>query len=125
MYELALPMFGDLPISMADLDTDIGRWVEALFGREPGIVLVGATALLSWKQWLEMWARHAGVRARYRRATASEYGARLTGLTDAVAEEFGFVEELGFTGGNPRVVYPSDVCSAAMRSFKHIMDTAN
>jgi hypothetical protein len=56
-------MSEDLPIPMADLDGDMGRWVEALFGREPGTVLVGATILLSWKQWLEMWAHHVGVRA--------------------------------------------------------------
>jgi hypothetical protein len=106
---------------MADLDADMGRWAQALFGKEPGTVLVGATALLSWKQWLEMWARHAGVRARYRRTTASEYGARLTGLSDAVAEEFEFIEELGFTGGDPRVVYPGEVCSTLTQSFEHIM----
>ena len=110
-YELALPMSGDAPIPIADLDADMGRWVEALFQAEAGLTLVGATEVLSWKKWLGLWAQRNNVTAHYRRATSEEYAAKVEGISDAVLEEFAFVEEYGFAGGNPDALYPDEVRS--------------
>ncbi|KAF2170469.1 hypothetical protein M409DRAFT_64199 [Zasmidium cellare ATCC 36951] len=108
-YELALPRSGDVAVPIADLDSDMGHWCHALFHTEPGTILVGATEVLTWKQWVDLWARANQVTARYRRATSSEYAAKIEGISDAVLEEFAFVEEYGFTGGNPQAVYPDEL----------------
>ncbi|KAF2724742.1 NAD(P)-binding protein [Polychaeton citri CBS 116435] len=108
-YELALPMSGDVPIPLIDLDADLGRLVNALFQTDPGTALLGTTETVSWAQWLDLWAQHNKVTAKYRRATPDEYAAKIEGISDAVLEEFAFVEEYGFTGGNPHVVDPDEL----------------
>ncbi|RMZ23744.1 hypothetical protein D0859_12211 [Hortaea werneckii] len=109
VYELALPMSGEIPVPMADLDSDMGKWVKALFEAAPGLTLVGSTELITWAEWLRLWAKHNGVSARYRRASTAEYSARVEGISDAVSEEFAFIEQYGFTGGDKSVVYPDQV----------------
>ena len=105
-------MSGDIKVPIADVESDVGSWVQALFqGTDPGTVLVGATEMLSWKEWLELWAERNGVRARFCQTTQEEFSSRIPGISDAVAEEFAFVEEFGFAGGDAKVVYPDDVSS--------------
>ncbi|EME44743.1 hypothetical protein DOTSEDRAFT_129965 [Dothistroma septosporum NZE10] len=106
-YELAIPMSGDTEVPIADLEADMGPWVVTLFEANPGTVLVGATENLTWPQWLEKWARHNGVVARYRRAEDEEYGKTLEGLSEVILEEFAFIEEYGFAGSG--AVYPDEL----------------
>ena len=108
-YELALPMSGDMPIPMADLEADMGKWANALIEAPPGITLVGSTEQITWAEWLLLWAERNGVTARYRRTSPAEYSGRVEGISDAFAEEFQFVEQYGFVGGDPQVVYPNEV----------------
>lgn len=123
VYELSLPMSGDIPVPVADLDADMGRWVQSLFHMKSGVTLVGSTERLTWKEWLDLWARRNQVSARYRQADPSEYAARLEGISEAVAEEFKFIEKYGFTGGNKNAVYPDEVFIALQRCCKHSADS--
>ncbi|KAK4895520.1 hypothetical protein LTR27_006302 [Elasticomyces elasticus] len=107
VYELALLSSGDVPYPHADVDADLGSWVSALFEAEAGITLVGASEMLTWKEWLQLWAGRNGVQARYRRAPVDESA---TAILKAVQEEFQFVEEYGLAGGNPEAIYPEEVC---------------
>ncbi|KAI9667895.1 MAG: hypothetical protein M1821_000715 [Bathelium mastoideum] len=108
IFELALPMSGDVRLPQADVESDSGKWISALFDAKPGIVLVGATECLSWKEWLEMWGSHNGVKTRYREAPPEEYAGKIPGLSEALAEEYQFMEHYGFTGGNSEAVYPEE-----------------
>lgn len=108
-YELALPMSGNIPVPFADLDADLGSWTSALFQSSPGLTLVGSTETMSWAAWLQSWARRNKVTAKYRHASAAEYSELLPGISDALSEEFAFVEHLGFDRGDKSVVYPEDV----------------
>lgn len=103
-------MSGDIPVPMADLDSDVGKWVNALFEATPGLTLVGATEMMTWEQWLKLWADHNGVVAKYRRADPAEYGKKIEGISDAVLEEFQFVDQFGFTGGDKDALFPDQVC---------------
>lgn len=108
-YELALPMSGTIPVPFADLDADLGSWTSALFQSPPGLTLVGSTETKSWAAWLQSWARRNNVKATYRHVPVAEYSELLPGISDALCEEFAFVEQLGFDGGDESVVYPDDV----------------
>ncbi|KAM0712012.1 hypothetical protein Q7P37_011106 [Cladosporium fusiforme] len=112
-YELALPMSGTVPVPIADLDSDMGYWVNTLFEAAPGVSMIGCTEMISWGEWLRIWAHCNGVTARYRRASVTEYARRIEGISDAVSEEFQFIEKYGFTGGNENAVYPDQVFSKA------------
>ncbi|KAJ9611623.1 hypothetical protein H2200_004807 [Cladophialophora chaetospira] len=71
-YEVAMHMAGDVPVPIADVETDLGNWVAALFQADPGVVLVGASECLTWQQWLELWGDHNRVMTTYRRASTDE-----------------------------------------------------
>lgn len=102
-------MSGDIEVPIADLESDLGAWVLGLFQASPGITLLGSTENLTWKQWLSMWANHNDVSASYRRASESEYASKIEGISEAVLEEFAYIEEFGFTGAMPEVVRVEDV----------------
>lgn len=102
-------MDGTTPVPMADLDVDMGKWVAGIFEAGPGLTLVGSTEEITWEEWLQLWADRNGVAARYRRTTPEEYASMIEGISDAVAEEFQFVEKYGFVGGNKDAVYPDHV----------------
>lgn len=102
-------MSGTTLIPFADLDSDLGSWTSALFQSPSGLTLVGSTETTSWAAWLQSWARRNSVKAEYRHASAAEYSELLPGISDALCEEFAFVEQLGFDGGDRSVVYPDDV----------------
>lgn len=101
-------MSGDTPVPMADLQ-DMGKWVKALFEAPPDLTLVGSTETMSWKEWLQLWADRNSVVAKYRQAPPAEYESKIKGISDAVSEEFQFVERFGFTGGNSDALYPDQV----------------
>ena len=107
-------MSGDVRVPVADVESDAGPWISALFETTPGVTLVGASELLAWKQWLQLWGERNQVQTRYRQASVDEYAAKAPGIGDAVAEEFQFIEEYGFTGGNPDAIYPNQVSTALL-----------
>ncbi|KAK4501834.1 hypothetical protein PRZ48_007643 [Zasmidium cellare] len=108
-YEMALHMTGDRPIPLADLDTDLGPWISALFKAPPGTKLVGATENLTWKEWLSKWAKHNNVRASFRRCSDDEVLAKVPGLGDSLLEIASFFEEFEWTGGSTGAVYPEEL----------------
>ena len=93
----------------ADVESDTGKWVSALFQAAPGVNLLGVTEQLSWKEWLHMWGTRNQVETRYREASSDEYASKMEGFSEAVLEELKFVEQYGLTGGNPEVIFPEDV----------------
>lgn len=102
-------MSGNFQVPIAEVESDTGRWVSALFEAPPGITLVGSSERLTWEQWLTLWGNRNGVKTRYREASVEEYAAKAPGISDALAEEFRFVEEYGFAGGNSGAIYPEQV----------------
>ncbi|KAK5715571.1 hypothetical protein LTR15_010216 [Elasticomyces elasticus] len=114
VFELALLSSGDVPYPHVDVDADLGSWVSALFEAEAGITLVGASEMLTWREWLQLWADRNGVQARYRWAPVDESA---TAIFKAVQEEFQFVEEYGLAGGNPEAIYPEELRNRGIKIF--------
>lgn len=105
-------MSGDIKVPLADLESDMGSWVSALFDVDPCVTLVGATDSLTWREWLEKWARHNGVVARIRHCSDEEVSTKFAGMSDALLEVAAFLQEYGYTGGNPEAVYAESVSSS-------------
>ncbi|KAI9709464.1 MAG: hypothetical protein M1820_003224 [Bogoriella megaspora] len=109
VYELAWSMSGDVPVPIADVERDVGRWISALFQVSPGVVLIGSSELMSWKEWLTLWGHRNHVETRYRETSPEEFSKKVPGLGDALLEELKFVEEYGFTGGQSDTILPDQL----------------
>lgn len=112
VYELGMLASPDVPYPWADLESDAGSWVEALFQAAPGTLLLGASESLSWKQWLGLWGECNQVKTRYRTVPVGQYAIGLEAVRDAIHEEFMFLEDVGFASANPVTVTPDDVSDA-------------
>lgn len=102
-------MAGDVPVPIADVEADAGRWVEALFQAPAGIKLVGASEDMTWKQWLDVWSEHNQVATRYRELPPEDFPPELKAITEPMVQVFKFVEEFGYTGGDPEALRIDDV----------------
>ena len=112
-YELSLPVKGERAVPIADVDLDMGKWVQALFELPPGTVFVGATEVMTWPKWLELWATHHNFKAKFRSSSLEEFGAVVPGFSDVLGQGLIFIEEYGFDGGRPGVLWPDDVSEAS------------
>ena len=93
---------------------DTGAFVKALVDLTPGTHLLGVSEYMTWPEWTELWGRVNGVKATFVQVSEEEYFA---GMPEALKEElidsFRYVEEFGYTGGDPDVVDPEEVSHPA------------
>lgn len=99
---------------IADVDAGMGSWVQALFELPPGTVLIGATEVVTWQKWLELWASHNKVQAKFRSSQLEEFGAKIPNISDVLGEGLVFIEEYGYDGGRPGALWPDDVSHEIM-----------
>ena len=101
------------PIPYVNVEKDAGAFVHALIkAPAPTQVLVvsdWATAI----DWSEQWSRVTGVKSRVERADPSVFqGSDATGFMKMMLETGQFMEELGFTGGDKKILMPEEVSAA-------------
>lgn len=82
---------------------DTGAFVKALvFDLPTGTHLLGKSETMTWPEWMEIWARTFGVKARFEQVSHDEF---FMGMPDKMKEElaetFAYAEEFGYTGGDP------------------------
>lgn len=94
---------------------DTGAFVRALVDLPTGTNLLGVSELLTWPEWSKIWGEVLGVEARFKQVSNEEF---FQGMPIAFASEFeesfAFIEELGYTGGDPDVVFAEEVSIVAL-----------
>lgn len=97
-----------LPFIVAHEDT--GPLTKALVDVRPGQHLLAYREWLTFAEFAEIWGRALSVEAEY---LPSEPGAKWQGLPDDlrldIEECADYVDEFGFSGGDPTVIHPKDV----------------
>lgn len=90
---------------------DTGEFVKALVLDLPvGTEVLAASEFLTLPEWTEIWANSLGVKAVYEHVSPKEF---FSGVPDEVEKEFTetftYVDEFGFTGGDPAVLTAEQV----------------
>lgn len=92
-----------MPFIVTHLDT--GVFVHALADLPAGTNLLGVSEHMTWPAWTELWGKVLGVKASFKQVSYEEF---FTGVPEPVkaelADTFKYVEEFGYTGGDPSVV---------------------
>ncbi|KAK1069123.1 hypothetical protein LTR74_005165 [Friedmanniomyces endolithicus] len=94
----------EIPFIVTHKDT--GAFVKALVVDLPaGKHLLAVSESMTWPAWTKLWADIVGVQARFERMSEAEFWAGLPkAFTDVLAPDFAFVDEFGYTGGDPEVM---------------------
>ena len=104
-----------MPFVVAHKDT--GAFVKALVDLPPGKDLHGASEHMTWPEWTKLWGEVMGVKATFKQVSEDEY---FNGVPDALKKEltetFRYVEEFGYTGGDPEVLGVEQVGDMSLHS---------
>jgi hypothetical protein len=99
-----------LPIVVAHRDT--GSFVKALVDMPPGKDLLGVSQTMSWPEWTALWGRILGVKASFKEVSKEEFFRNLPSHLGQILESsFNYIQEFGYTGGDPNVLKPDTVSS--------------
>ncbi len=103
-----------MPHVVAERDT--GAFVKALVNMPPGKTLLAVSEYMTFPEFAEVWGRVHGVRATYKQISNEELFEGLpVGLMEEMRDDFDFIHEFGFTGGDPNVLEPSQVRCAMLK----------
>ncbi|KAF2015460.1 NAD(P)-binding protein [Aaosphaeria arxii CBS 175.79] len=108
-YQLGYPLGGDVKFPMVDPRADTGVFVKALVEVAPGKNLVGAGNAITWNEWSQLWGKHHGVACTYAKTDPKELETHYGSFGQELADMFAYMEEFGYDGGDPEVVYPWDL----------------
>lgn len=96
---------------------DTGSFVKALADVPPGKDLWGVSEMMTCPEWIEVWGRVLGVKAGFKQVSPDEFFENVPEeLKRELQDTYDFVEEFGYTGGDPDVLLPSQV-SEVIRSL--------
>lgn len=89
---------------------DTGPFVKALVDMPAGKNILAVSEYMTLPEWGALWGRVLGVKVEYKQVSMDEF---FEGTSQAFKDEFGFdyIEEFGFTGGDPDVLDPEEVRS--------------
>ena len=91
-------------------ERDIGEFVKALVNAGPGKDLLGVSESLTWPEWMEIWGKVLGVKAEFRQVSGEEFFENLPEpLKRELRDTYEYVDEFGYTGGDPNVSTPDQV----------------
>ncbi|KAI9690055.1 MAG: hypothetical protein M1820_010054 [Bogoriella megaspora] len=89
---------------------DTGAFVKALVELPPGKDLHGFSEELTWPEFAKLWGDVLDVKATFKQVSNDVF---FEGLPDPLREElvetFAYVEEFGYTGGDPDVLTPNQL----------------
>lgn len=84
---------------------DTGVFVKALVDLPPGKNILGVSENMTWPEWAELWGDILGVKATFKQVSEDEFWQGAPDpLKKELAETFAYVEEFGYTGGDPEVL---------------------
>ncbi|KAH7305483.1 hypothetical protein B0I35DRAFT_471582 [Stachybotrys elegans] len=106
---LKMPGSGNEPIPLVHTK-DTGNFVDALLNLPAGTNMVAFGDRLTWADYVELWSSITGIPATYERTTVKEHSKLAPADHSAeMAEMYGYMQEFGFAGGDPSVVYSRDI----------------
>ncbi|KAJ0114798.1 hypothetical protein J7T55_004539 [Diaporthe amygdali] len=89
---------------------DTGPFVKALVDLPPGKDLLAVSEWMTFPEWMEVWGRVLGVKARYQQISQEEmFKSVPTALAEEIRDGFDYIEEFGFDGGDPDVLRPEQL----------------
>jgi len=89
---------------------DTGAFVKALVDLPAGMNLMGVSQFLSFSDFAELWGRTLGVKARFQQVSAEEFVSALPEIARReLADTMVYVQEFGWTGGDPTVKNPDEL----------------
>ncbi|PSN73911.1 NAD(P)-binding protein [Corynespora cassiicola Philippines] len=109
VFKLQAPQSGERKFPLVDVEADTGSFVRALVASPPGQNFVGASAYLNWNEWCAIWARVHGVELSFERLPYEVLENSMGPLGREMADMFRYIEEFGYDGSDPSVVYPWDL----------------
>lgn len=80
--------------------------VKALVELEPGKNVMGAGSYLSWNDWAQIWGRVNEVTCKYEQEDRKIIKEKFGGYGQELADMFAYMDEFGYDGGDPDVIYP-------------------
>lgn len=93
-----------------DIEKDTGSYVHALIKAPAPTQVLAVSEWATPRQWLEKWSQATSVASRIERAGPEQFkGDDPTGFMGMMIETSGFIEELGFAGGDRRILMPEEV----------------
>jgi hypothetical protein len=105
----------DTPMPYIDVEKDSGSYIHALIKAPAPTQVLAVSEYATAQQWLEQWSQATGVASRAEQVDLDLFrGDDPTGFMGMMIETSGFIEELGFAGGDKRILMPEEVsCVAA------------
>ncbi len=96
---------------MIDTKKDTGQFVRALVQLPPGKNLLAYGSMISWKDYMALWARILKLPGGFYKQLTIEDVDKMApgGFGREVAEGWVAQGELGYDGGDPTVLHPKDV----------------
>ncbi|KAG9250041.1 uncharacterized protein F5Z01DRAFT_731162 [Emericellopsis atlantica] len=110
-FKLSLPMSGDKKFPIIDPNADTGHLTKALVHVAPGTHLVGATSMISWNEWCEAWSRQTKAQCKFEKLDRKVLEEIMGPLGREIADmfQYPYMDEFGYDGSDPTVVYPWDL----------------
>jgi hypothetical protein len=109
-YLTLRPVSPTVKFPFVDVDRDTGALVKALVDMPPGKDLLGVSQSMTWPELMELWGKIHRVKAGFKQVSADEF---FTGVPEPLkrelADTYDYVEEFGYTGGDPEVLTPEQV----------------
>lgn len=99
-----------MPFVVASKDT--GPYVKALVDLPPGQNVLAVSEYMSLPDWVKLWGETLGVKTKYLQVSNDEFfeGAP-SAFKQEFADNFHFIEDFGYTGGDPEIKTMQEVCS--------------
>ena len=100
---------------MIDTRRDTGHFVQALVQLPPGKNVLGYGSMISWKDYMTLWAKTLNIPGGYYKQIAIAEIEKFApgGLGREMAEGWSYQGEYGYDGGDPSIVNANDVSRSA------------
>ncbi len=115
---LRIPGSGDFPTPFV-VPSDTGNFVKALSQLPPGKHLLGFGDLLTWTEYVKLWSKITGFPAAFEKSTVADMVKIAPGgRGEEIGETFAYMQDFGYWGGDPSVIFPKDVSLSFDNRFR-------
>ena len=96
---------------MIDARKDTGSFVRALVQTSPGKNVLAYGSMISWKEYMALWAKTLKVPGGYYKQLTVDEARKIApgDLGREAAEGWAYQGEFGYDGGDPTIVHAKDV----------------
>ncbi|KAM0184890.1 hypothetical protein ACHAPI_012335 [Fusarium lateritium] len=83
---------------------------QAMIQVKPGVVLLGYSSLLSWKEYAALWGKIHNVECHFHRLDRKVLENAIPGgIGEELADMLEYIGEFGYEGGDPDIIYPEEL----------------